>query len=78
MLEVRLLELEQKFESYRAIHQQELKEIKTTLDQLREDILKNNHNYITELPNNNPSGVPTHSINGKLWNKGKKHDYPDS
>ncbi len=42
MFAMRLLELEQKFESYCTIHDEELKEIKTTLDQLREDILSNN------------------------------------
>jgi predicted phage gp36 major capsid-like protein len=57
MLEVRLLELEQKFESYRAIHKEELKEIKATLDQLREDILRNNHDHITGLPKKNPAAV---------------------
>ncbi len=39
MLAMRLLELEHLFESYRAIHEQELNEIKASLEQLREDIL---------------------------------------
>ena len=39
MFAMRLLELEQKFESYRTIHEQELMEIKGMLDQLREDML---------------------------------------
>ena len=47
MLATRLLELEQKFESYRTIHEEELREIKATLDQLREDILRNDPDHIT-------------------------------
>lgn len=63
MLEFRLLELEQKFESYRAIHQQELNEIKKTLDQLREDILRNDHNHITASSNKNRAGIPNPTTN---------------
>jgi len=36
----RLLELEQRFESYCTLHEEELREIKATLNQLREDILR--------------------------------------
>jgi hypothetical protein len=36
---VRLLELEQRFESYCSLHEEELREIKATLNQLRKDIL---------------------------------------
>lgn len=36
---LRLLELEQRFESYCALHEEELREIKAILDQLRKDTL---------------------------------------
>jgi hypothetical protein len=39
VLALRLLELEQRFESYCALHDEELKEIQSTLNQLRADIL---------------------------------------
>jgi hypothetical protein len=44
---MQLLELEQKFESYCAINEEELKQIKMTLDQLREDILIATQDYPT-------------------------------
>jgi len=37
---LRLLELEQRFEAYCTLHEEELKEIQATLNQLREDILR--------------------------------------
>ena len=37
---LRLLELEQRFESYCSLHEEELREIKATLSQLRKDILE--------------------------------------
>ena len=36
---LRLLQIEQRFESYCTLHEEELREIKATLDQLREDVL---------------------------------------
>ena len=36
---LRLLELEQRFESYCSLHEEELREIRATLSQLRKDIL---------------------------------------
>jgi phage shock protein A len=36
---LRLLKLEQRFESYCTLHEEELREIKATLGQLRKDIL---------------------------------------
>ena len=39
-ISLRLLELEQRFESYCTLHEEELREIKVTLKQLREDILR--------------------------------------
>ena len=79
MLELRLLELEQKFESYRAIHQQELNEIKTTLIQLHEDILRNEFNRTSDSQSKNPAVLPTPSTNNrKLLKKGIKHDQPVS
>jgi hypothetical protein len=36
---LRLLELEQRFESYCSLHEEELREIKATLSQLRKDVL---------------------------------------
>jgi hypothetical protein len=44
---MQLLELEQKFESYCAINEEELKQIKMTLEQLREDILSDDQEYST-------------------------------
>ena len=57
MLAMRLLELEQKFESYCSIHDEELKEIKTTLDQLREDILRNEQDRATGISKKDPATV---------------------
>ena len=37
---LRLLELEQRFEAYCTLHEEELREIKATLNQLREDTLR--------------------------------------
>ena len=37
---LRLLELEQRFESYCTLHEEELREIEATLSQLRKDILE--------------------------------------
>jgi hypothetical protein len=39
MFAMRLLELEQKFESYCTMHEQELMEFRGMLDQFREDLL---------------------------------------
>ena len=44
---MQLLELQQKFESYCAINEEELKQIKMTLEQLREDILIATQDYST-------------------------------
>ena len=44
---LQLLELEQKFESYCAINEEELKQIRMTLEQLREDILNATQDYST-------------------------------
>jgi hypothetical protein len=65
MFALRLLELEQKFESYCTIHEEELKEIKTILDQLREDILKNSLDQPTVSPKKYPvaSEIPNSSGN---------------
>lgn len=49
MLAMRLLELEEKFDSYCAIHKQELAEFKILLDQLREDILNSDKNESTDF-----------------------------
>lgn len=70
MLAMRLLELEQKFESYRTIHEEELKEIKITLDQLREDILRNNQDQAMVSPKKNPTAVSAPVASG--GNSGSK------
>lgn len=44
---MQLLELEQRFESYCTINEEELKQIKIALEQLREDILSINGNCLT-------------------------------
>lgn len=44
MLATRLLELEQRFDSYCKLHEEELLEIKATMNQLRENILALNRN----------------------------------
>lgn len=64
MLAMRLLELEQKFESYCSIHEEELKEIKTTLDQLREDILKIEQDRAATTPKKDPAAVSTRAASG--------------
>jgi phage shock protein A len=70
MLATRLLELEQKFESYCSIHEEELKEIKTTLDQLREDILRNEQDRATVSSKKDPAAVSTPAASG--GNSGRK------
>ncbi|MCJ7435940.1 MAG: hypothetical protein MUO77_20870 [Anaerolineales bacterium] len=44
---MQLLELEQKFESYCAINEEEVKQIKMMLEQLREDIVSGNQDLPT-------------------------------
>ena len=45
---LRLLELEQRFEAYCTLHEEELREIKATLNQLREDILRRHRDLETD------------------------------
>lgn len=40
LLAMRLLELQQRFEAYVALHEEELEEIKVTLKELRKDLLQ--------------------------------------
>lgn len=59
---LRLLKLEQRFESYCTLHDEELAEIKETLQQLREDILKSGRNPGTDPDEGNPVAAPDYSI----------------
>jgi hypothetical protein len=45
---LRLLELEQRFAAYCTLHEEELREIKATLNQLREDILRRHRDLETD------------------------------
>lgn len=45
---LRLLKLEQRFEAYCTLHEEELREIKATLNQLREDILRRHRDLETD------------------------------
>ena len=56
---LRLLELEQRFESYCALHEEELREIKATLNQLREDILRLERDPETGLVEDDLAVVPS-------------------
>ncbi|HSJ54620.1 MAG TPA: hypothetical protein VLC52_12850 [Anaerolineae bacterium] len=47
-LAMRLLELEQRFESYCTLHEEELKEIRSTLNQLRADMLALSRTLLTD------------------------------
>jgi hypothetical protein len=72
MFAMRLLELEQKFESYCSIHEVELEEIRTSLVQLRKDILTteqsgNNHPNIEKRIENATS--PASSENNRKEDK---------
>ncbi len=58
---LRLLELEQRFESYCILHEEELREIKATLSQLRKDILELHREMeasqgVKVVPDDNVSG----------------------
>lgn len=44
LLAMRLLELQQRFEAYVALHEEELREIKVTLKELRKDLLQLSRN----------------------------------
>jgi hypothetical protein len=63
-----LLELEQKFESYCTINEEELKQIKMALEQLREDILSVNENCIT---NNDRNHMIVDSLSDSSRNSGE-------
>ncbi|RPI54516.1 MAG: hypothetical protein EHM56_06165 [Chloroflexi bacterium] len=60
-LPLRLLELEQRFESYCTLHEEELKEIRSTLNQLRADMLALSRSPLTDdvrtwpSPDNGPA-----------------------
>ncbi len=66
-LALRLLELEQRFESYCTLHEEELAEIRSVLLQLREDFLKASRDLetasdlppLTSVPENGDSRVET-------------------
>ncbi len=66
-LALRLLELEQRFEAYCMLHEEELAEIRSVLLQLREDLLKASRDLgtasdlppLTSLPENGDSRVDT-------------------
>jgi argininosuccinate lyase len=68
---MQLLELEQKFESYCAINEEELKQIKMTLEQLREDILSGNQDYSTIT---NETHLVVDSLSDSSGNSGEKDE----
>jgi hypothetical protein len=60
-LALRLLELEQRFESYWTLHEEETREIKATLDQLRAEILSLNRNLLPTARHNTGRPSPSNS-----------------
>jgi hypothetical protein len=62
---LRLLELEQRFESYCALHEEELREIQATLNQLREDILRLGRGPETDLEEDDLAVVPGDDVSGE-------------
>jgi hypothetical protein len=72
MFALRLLELEQKFESYCTIHEEELKEIKTILDQLREDILRNSLDQPIVSPKKYPVSSEITDTSGNSGERDKR------
>jgi phage shock protein A len=63
---LRLLELEQRFKSYCTLHEEELREIRATLSQLRKDILELHR----EMEADQPKVVPDENIS--------REDVPES
>lgn len=60
-LMVRLLQLEQRFESYFKLYEEELGEIKDTLRSLREDVLR-----LAQVPEENPDkGEPLFPVDAR-------------
>jgi len=55
---LRLLQIEQRFESYCTLHEEELREIKATLAQLREDILALHRSLDAADDNPGPMVIP--------------------
>jgi hypothetical protein len=69
----RLLELEQRFESYCTLHDEELAEIKEALQQLREVILKSGRNLGTDFDESNPAAA----LDGGVSEAGTAENLPD-
>ena len=65
---LRLLKLEQRFESYCTLHEEELREIKATLSQLRKDILSLHRDLETGLDKDDEddlAAVPDDDVSGE-------------
>lgn len=78
LLAMRFLELQQRFDAYVALHQEELKEIQVTLKELRKDFLQLTRKTASaeDLEKNGPEQPTTgnHSAGGS----DVKSDAPDS
>lgn len=62
---LRLLELEQRFEAYCTLHEEELREIKATLNQLREDTLRLHRDLETDQDQGDFIAVPDDGVSGQ-------------
>ncbi|MBN1317067.1 MAG: hypothetical protein JXA42_16415 [Anaerolineales bacterium] len=55
---IRLLELEQRFESYCTLYEEEMKEIRSTLTEMREELLNQIHQMEVEKQINDQGRIP--------------------
>ena len=62
---LRLLKLEQRFESYCALHEEELREIEATLNQLRKDVLGLHRDLETDQDKYDHVAVPDDDVSGE-------------
>lgn len=55
---IRILELEQRFESYCSLYEEEMKEIRSMLTEMREELLSQIHQEKIEQQINDPGRLP--------------------
>ena len=65
-LALRLLELEQRFNSYCVLHEEELAEIRHALQQLREDILRLHQDLRTQPGGHSPADSSDDAVPSSL------------
>jgi HEAT repeat protein len=80
LLAMRFLELQQRFDAYAALHQEELKEIQMTLKELRKDFLQLSRNAAAEdLEKSGPEqSTPTAGNRGTVAADDMLSDAPDT